>query len=487
MDEYEKGKILGTGTFASVFLATHKKTGQLVAIKKINITDTKELISRCSQSLAGVTTSVTKGVATAQGVHVTALREMKLLRELRHPNIISLLDVFPMKKNIGLVLEFMESDLEAVIKARDRVLGPGDVKAYMAMILRALHACHSHWVVHRDVKPNNCLLAPDGTLKLADFGLARTLASPQRDVTRPYTNQVFARWYRAPELFFGASSYGFAIDIWAAGCILAAGMRPAGSSLVDWVVEVACVALGGALGGLLPAVKEPEQPQGRSELLLRRPWLPGTSDIDQLGKIFKALGTPTEECWPGRPSYLEFQKVVPQPLRAQLPQVPDDALVLLADLVSLDPRKRPTAQQALQHSYFSNGPQPTPVALLPRLKQSATMAPSATGLQGVQGAHGLSDAARARMTSAAEELGHSAPPSARPVASSPASRIGAIRPPRGSGLDFASRLQQAAASDGDLDQDRGPVSKRARVAASPGWDPHAAGKFSPPVGAVVRS
>ncbi|KAL6764341.1 kinase-like domain-containing protein [Haematococcus lacustris] len=423
MDEYEKGKILGTGTFASVFLATHKKTGQLVAIKKINITDTKE------------------------GVHVTALREMKLLRELRHPNIISLLDVFPMKKNIGLVLEFMESDLEAVIKARDRVLGPGDVKAYMAMILRALHACHSHWVVHRDVKPNNCLLAPDGTLKLADFGLARTLASPQRDVTRPYTNQVFARWYRAPELFFGASSYGFAIDIWAAGCILA-------------------------------------------ELLLRRPWLPGTSDIDQLGKIFKALGTPTEECWPGvtsLPSYLEFQKVVPQPLRAQLPQAPDDALALLADLVSLDPRKRPTAQQALQHSYFSNDPQPTPVALLPRLKQSATMAPSATGLQGVQGAHGLSDAARARMTSAAEELGHSAPPSARPVASSPAGRIGAIRPPRGSGLDFASRLQQAAASDGDLDQDRGPVSKRARVAASPGWDPHAAGKFSPPVGAVVRS
>ncbi|KAJ9516855.1 hypothetical protein QJQ45_027293, partial [Haematococcus lacustris] len=236
----------------------------------------------------------------------------------------------------------------------------------------------------------------------------------------PPPAQVFARWYPcAPELFFGASSYGFAIDIWAAGlhssrwaawgacppalARCSAGMRPAGSSLVDWVVEVACVALGGALGGLLPAVKEPEQPQGRSgaggsggtqvdviaELLLRRPWLPGTSDIDQLGKIFKALGTPTEECWPGRPSF-----VATAPL--QLLQ------------------QRPAAKH-LWRCY-------------PGLKQSATMA-------------------RKR--------------------------------------DWATGKRQPAMAT--LDQDRGPVSKR-RAGSRIAWmGPSCGGKFSPPVGAVVRS
>ncbi|KAF5832315.1 kinase-like domain-containing protein [Dunaliella salina] len=146
MENYVKGPVLGTGTFASVFKATHKETGEVVAIKKISITDSKE------------------------GVHVTALREMKLLREIQHPNVIALRDVFPLKKNIALVLPFMESDLEAVIRDRAIILSPGHIKSFMKMLLSALHACHSNWIVHRDVKPNNCLLASDGQLVLADFG-----------------------------------------------------------------------------------------------------------------------------------------------------------------------------------------------------------------------------------------------------------------------------------------------------------------------------
>mmetsp|Transcript_7358 Transcript_7358/g.19680 ORF Transcript_7358/g.19680 Transcript_7358/m.19680 type:complete len:364 (+) Transcript_7358:317-1408(+) len=254
---------------------------------------------------------------------------MKLLREIQHPNVIALRDVFPLKKNIALVLPFMESDLEAVIRDRAIILSPGHIKSFMKMLLSALDACHSNWIVHRDVKPNNCLLASDGQLVLADFGLARTLASPERDKTRPYTHQVFARWYRPPELFFGASSYGFGIDVWAAGCIFA-------------------------------------------ELLLRRPWFPGNNDIDQLGKIFQALGTPNESTWPGLsslPAYVEFQPVTAPPLRSLFPAaVSADALDLLGKMVSLNPAHRPTAAEALSHSYFTSDPPPTPHHLLPRPK-----------------------------------------------------------------------------------------------------------------------
>eukprot|EP00798_Chlamydomonas_sp_ICE-L_P022421 gene22421-29533_t len=189
MDCYEKGCVLGTGTFGQVFKATHKETGQVVAVKKINLGDSKE------------------------GINVTALREIKLLRELKHPHVVEMIDAFPIKKNIGL--------------DKSLVLSPADVKSYMQMFMKGLGYCHKQWVVHRDVKPNNCLIAANGVLKLADFGLSRTLHSPDRN--RPYTNQVFARWYRAPELFFGSTCYGFSIDVWAAGCLFADEALDAGS------------------------------------------------------------------------------------------------------------------------------------------------------------------------------------------------------------------------------------------------------------------
>eukprot|EP00195_Chlamydomonas_chlamydogama_P009416 CAMPEP_0202890988 /NCGR_PEP_ID=MMETSP1392-20130828/1203_1 /ASSEMBLY_ACC=CAM_ASM_000868 /TAXON_ID=225041 /ORGANISM="Chlamydomonas chlamydogama, Strain SAG 11-48b" /LENGTH=349 /DNA_ID=CAMNT_0049574647 /DNA_START=226 /DNA_END=1275 /DNA_ORIENTATION=+ len=260
-----------------------------------------------------------------EGIHVTALREIKLLRELQgQPHVIQLIDAFPVKRNIALVFEMMVSDLEAIIKDKSLVLSPGDIKAYMKMLLIGLHSCHKQWVVHRDIKPNNCLIASDGELKLADFGLARVLASPEHH--RPYTNQVFALWYRAPELFFGSPCYAFAVDVWAAGCIFA-------------------------------------------ELLLRRPWFPGMSDLDQLGKIFQALGTPSEENWPGvtaMPNYVEFDRVTALPLKALFPKASDDALDLLSRMASLNPSKRITAEQALAHRYFTSEPQPTPPSQLPK-------------------------------------------------------------------------------------------------------------------------
>ena len=164
----------------------------------------------------------------------------------------------------------METDLEAIIKDRRLHLGPGDVKAYMLMILLAIEACHANWILHRDMKPNNLLIGADGTLKLADFGLARIFGSPERT----FTHQVFARWYRAPELLFGSKSYGGGVDMWAIGCVL-------------------------------------------GELMTRVPLFEGNSDIDQLGKIFAALGTPTDAQWPGMrllPDFVDFVATAPPPM-----------------------------------------------------------------------------------------------------------------------------------------------------------------------------
>ena len=148
---------------------------------------------------------------------------MQELSGLSCPYIITLRDVFPIKKNLALVFDLMEGDLEGIIKDKSLILSMADIKAYMKMLLTALDVCHRSWIVHRDVKPNNLLVSSSGEVKLSDFGLSRLIGSPERGTggqRRPYTNQVFARWYRSPELLYGSSLYGFACDIWAAGQIL---------------------------------------------------------------------------------------------------------------------------------------------------------------------------------------------------------------------------------------------------------------------------
>ncbi|KAI0501556.1 hypothetical protein KFK09_016501 [Dendrobium nobile] len=297
-DRYLKRELLGEGTYGVVFKAIDTKSGKTVAIKRIRLGKHKE------------------------GVNFTALREIKLLKELKDPNIIELIDAFPYKGNLHLVFEFMESDLEAVIRDRNIVLSPGDIKSYLQMTLKGLAHCHKKWVLHRDMKPNNLLIAADGQLKLADFGLARIFGSPDRR----FTHQVFARWYRAPELLFGTKQYGPGVDVWAAGCIFA-------------------------------------------ELLLRRPFLQGSSDIDQLGKIFAAFGTPKPFQWPEMvylPDYVEYQYVSPPSLRSLFPMASDDALDLISKMFTYDPKARISTQQALEHRYFTSIPAPTKPALLPR-------------------------------------------------------------------------------------------------------------------------
>uniref|UniRef100_A0A2I3LUL7 Cyclin-dependent kinase 7 n=1 Tax=Papio anubis TaxID=9555 RepID=A0A2I3LUL7_PAPAN len=261
---YEKLDFLGEGQFATVYKARDKNTNKIVAIKKIKLGHRSE---------------------AKDGINRTALREIKLLQELSHPNIIGLLDAFGHKSNISLVFDFMETDLE-------------------------------------DLKPNNLLLDENGVLKLADFGLAKSFGSPNR----AYTHQVVTRWYRAPELLFGARMYGVGVDMWAVGCILA-------------------------------------------ELLLRVPFLPGDSDLDQLTRIFETLGTPTEEQWPDMcslPDYVTFKSFPGIPLHHIFSAAGDDLLDLIQGLFLFNPCARITATQALKMKYFSNRPGPTPGCQLPR-------------------------------------------------------------------------------------------------------------------------
>uniref|UniRef100_M3ZBG1 Cyclin-dependent kinase 7 n=1 Tax=Nomascus leucogenys TaxID=61853 RepID=M3ZBG1_NOMLE len=207
---YEKLDFLGEGQFATVYKARDKNTNQIVAIKKIKLGHRSE---------------------AKDGINRTALREIKLLQELSHPNIIGLLDAFGHKSNISLVFDFMETDLEVIIKDNSLVLTPSHIKAYMLMTLQGLEYLHQHWILHRDLKPNNLLLDENGVLKLADFGLAKSFGSPNR----AYTHQVVTRWYRAPELLFGARMYGVGVDMWAVGCILAELLLRDMCSLPDYV------------------------------------------------------------------------------------------------------------------------------------------------------------------------------------------------------------------------------------------------------------
>ncbi|CAH1796484.1 unnamed protein product [Owenia fusiformis] len=299
--QYEKIDFLGEGQFATVYKAKDLSTGDIVAVKKIKVGNKSE---------------------AADGINRTALREIKLLLELSHPNIIGLVDVFGQKSNISLVFDFMETDLEVLIKDLTVALTPGHIKSYTLQTLKGLEYLHKNWILHRDLKPNNLLINENGVLKLGDFGLAKYYGSPNRI----YTHQVVTRWYRAPELLFGARIYGTGIDIWAVGCILA-------------------------------------------ELLIRVPFLPGESDLDQLTRIFQVMGTPNDERWTGMsslPDYIKFKDYPGTPLNQIFTAATDDLLELLNKLLALDPLKRCNATQALKMSYFSNKPGPTPGHALPR-------------------------------------------------------------------------------------------------------------------------
>ncbi|KAH9975994.1 CMGC/CDK/CDK7 protein kinase [Lactifluus volemus] len=301
-----KDQKVGEGTYAVVYRGRELATGRKIAIKKIKVGQFKD------------------------GLDMSAVREVKYLRELHHPNVIELLDVFSSKTNLNLVLEFLDTDLEMIIKDRSLVFLPADIKSWMAMTFRGLEFCHRNFILHRDLKPNNLLIASDGQLKLADFGLARDAADPGYKMTC----QVITRWYRPPELLFGCRYYSTTVDVWSVGCIFA-------------------------------------------ELMLRTPYLPGESDMDQLKTIFRALGTPTEEEWPGHtklPDYVSVGQFPRTPLRDLFTAASADTLNLLSKCIVYEPRKRISARDALNHPYFFALPYPTHPSKLPKTAAQAASA-----------------------------------------------------------------------------------------------------------------
>lgn len=292
--QYQKIDFLGEGQFATVFKARDIETDMIVAVKKIKLgtqADAKD------------------------GINRTALREIKLLQELHHENVLGLVDVFGYMSNVSLVFEFVDTDLEVIIKDPTIVFTPSNIKAYSIMTLKGLEYLHDHWILHRDLKPNNLLINKKGVLKIGDFGLAKFFGSP----TRLYTHQVVTRWYRAPELLFGARMYGVGVDMWAVGCIIC-------------------------------------------ELLLKAPFLPGESDLDQLTRIFQTLGTPSEETWPGvtkLQDFIQFKVFPGIPLNEIFTAAGDDLLGVVSSLLCLNPAKRADCSQTLQMEYFKNRPPPS--------------------------------------------------------------------------------------------------------------------------------
>lgn len=308
--KYVKGKKLGSGQYADVFsahLVSDPKA--LFAIKKIKVgAEAKEF-----------------------GISYDSLREIKFLQELDHPNIIKLHAVFSTKnQNLNLVLEQLpQGDLLKLIQDTTNIsYTPADIKTWMLMLMRATYFCHTNNVLHRDIKPNNLLIAANGEIKLADFGLARSMADP----FQPMTYNTITIWYRPPELFFQAQYYGGAVDVWSCGCVFA--------ELV-------------------------------ARDVLFRAW--PENEINMVKLICEKVGTPTEENWPGvskLKGYVTPSEIVP--IRAKdywmmnFRAIGEVGVDLLMKMLTLDPLKRLSAEGVLKHEFWTSEPRPSRLEDLPR-------------------------------------------------------------------------------------------------------------------------
>lgn len=290
MDRYqkiEKNGHMGEGTYGVVYKAKDKQTNEFVALKRIRLEVEDE------------------------GIPSTTLREISVLRQLKHPNIVELNDVVQSEGRLYLVFEFVDRDLKKYLEVCDGPMSPQLVKSYTHQMLSGLHFCHVRGVMHRDLKPQNVLVSRDGRLKLADFGLARSFVPP----IRPFTHEVVTLWYRPPEILLGCKTYALPVDVWAIGTMLA-------------------------------------------EMVTKRPMFPGDSEIDELFKIFRLLGTPNEEVWPGVTALQDWNEDFPVwpslNVARCVPDLCDNGIDLIEQMLAIDPRRRISCKEALTHPYFSD-------------------------------------------------------------------------------------------------------------------------------------
>jgi len=246
-----------------------------------------------------------------EGVPSTALREIALLKEIQHPNTVGLLDVESSESKLYLIFEFCESDLKKYMNNIRGTLSAQLVKELMYQMVMGITYCHMHRLIHRDLKPQNILVDKKGVLKLADFGLARAFTIPIETLT----HEVVTLWYRAPEILLGGKHYSVGVDMWSIGCIFA-------------------------------------------ELVTKQPLFPGDSEIDQLYRIFRVCGTPTEAIWPGVSKLPDWKPTFPQwnpkAMGSIVPGLDEQGVDLLAQMLTYEPNKRISGKDALHHPYFAD-------------------------------------------------------------------------------------------------------------------------------------
>ena len=249
--------------------------------------------------------------AEDEGIPSTAIREISLLKELKHVNIVKLYNVVHSEKKLTLVFEFADQDLKKALDDRGKGFDGPTVRSYLFQLLRGIAYCHQHRVLHRDLKPQNLLINRDGVLKIADFGLARAFGIP----VKSYTHEVVTLWYRAPDVLMGSRKYSTQVDIWSIGCIMA-------------------------------------------EMITGQPLFPGSNEQDQLHRIFKGLGTPTIHDWPTLPDLPEYKAdfyLYPTQSWATLvPGIDSPGADLISLLLKQDPNQRVSAKLALDHMYFKD-------------------------------------------------------------------------------------------------------------------------------------
>ncbi|XP_051957047.1 cyclin-dependent kinase 18-like isoform X2 [Xyrauchen texanus] len=273
------------GTYATVFKGRSKLTENLVALKEIRLEH-------------------------EEGAPCTAIREVSLLKNLKHANIVTLHDIIHTDRCLTLVFEYLDSDLKQYLDNCGNLMSMHNVKIFMFQLLRGLSYCHKRKILHRDLKPQNLLINDKGELKLADFGLARAKSVP----TKTYSNEVVTLWYRPPDVLLGSTEYSTPIDMWGVGCIL-------------------------------------------YEMATGRPMFPGSTVKEELHLVFRLMGTPTEETWPGITANEEFKSYLFPQYRAQtlinhVPRLDTEGIDLLTALLLFDTRQRISAELSLRHSYF---------------------------------------------------------------------------------------------------------------------------------------
>uniref|UniRef100_A0A8C5U4G2 Cyclin-dependent kinase-like 2 n=1 Tax=Malurus cyaneus samueli TaxID=2593467 RepID=A0A8C5U4G2_9PASS len=288
MDKYQVLGLVGEGTYGVVTKCRNRENGQIVAVKKFLESDDDAAVRKI------------------------ALREIKLLKQLRHENLVNLLDVCKRKKRWYLVFEFVDHTVLDDLEASPAGLDYDRVRKYLFQIMRGIAFCHSHNIIHRDIKPENILVSQSGVVKLCDFGFARPLATSGE----VYTDYVATRWYRAPELLVGDSKYGRPVDVWAVGSLI-------------------------------------------TEMLTGEPLFPGDSDIDQLFHITKCLGSLIprhQELFYKNPLFAGMKLPDVQELESlekRYPKLPAAALDLAKECLQIDPDKRPSCAQLLQGDFFN--------------------------------------------------------------------------------------------------------------------------------------